>query len=391
MTKEPNKSPEEILDGDGINAETAVYDRVFAYGSLQFSGHVEEYLVAHTKDLMVYIVQPRIGPHTNILRRYKAGKLVSERSVRSSSNMILYYVLWYVNHVRELLRFCPKEGKTLVFGGHPLVFWGMGIFKRLRPLVYAYWIGDYFPSPHPVIRVYERVKKWCHDRVTYTFYLSDAINRVMNGTVVNLPARRTVMWGLKPFPVAPPAPPLPFRLLFVGLIRPGQGLETLFDFLKGHDSYQLSLIGVGQPAYVAELQTLLRQMGLGDRVFFPNRFYSESELLDEARKCHAGIALYDTGPDNFTHYADPGKVKAYAEMHLPVVMTRISDIVSFVEKFKSGEVIDQHAEIGEALERIRGDYAGYQDGVRRFVEHFHFDRYYRNAFKVLEEVWKNER
>jgi glycosyltransferase involved in cell wall biosynthesis len=290
--------------------------------------------------------------------------------------------------VRELLRFCTKDKVTLIFGGHPLVFFGMGLLKLIRPLIYAYWIGDFFPSSHPVIRVYERVKKWYHDRVAYAFYLSDAINRVMNGTVVDTARRRTVMWGLKPFPAAPAVPLSSFCLLFVGLIRPGQGLEALFDFLKGHADYRLSLIGIGQPAYVAELQALLNQMGLSDRVFFPNRFYSESELLDEARRCHVGIALYDTGPDNFTHYADPGKVKAYAEMHLPVLMTRISDIVPFVERFKSGEVISQITEIGAALERIRGDYESYRSGVRRFVEHFYYDRYYREAFKALEECWR---
>jgi hypothetical protein len=100
--------------------------------------------------------------------------------------------------VRELLRFCTKDKVTLVFGGHPLVFFGMGLLKRIRPLEYAYWIGDYFPSSHPAIRLYERVKKWYHDRVAYAFYLSDAINRVMNGTVVDTARQRTVMWGLKP-------------------------------------------------------------------------------------------------------------------------------------------------------------------------------------------------
>lgn len=365
-----------------------VFERVFAYGSLQFCGHIDEYLMAHAKELLMFIVQPRVGKHANLLRRYRSGTLVEEREIRSSQNLFLYYGLWYVNHVREMLRFCTKNTPTLIFGGHPLVFFGMVLLKRIRPLIYAYWIGDYFPSSHPVIRVYERVKKWYHDRVDYAFYLSDAINRVMNGTVVNTSVRRTVMWGLKPFPAAPAVPLSPFRLLFVGLIRPGQGLEALFDFLKGREDYRLSLIGVGQSAYVAELQALLRQLGLGDRVFFPNRFYSEAELLDEARTCHVGIALYDTGPDNFTHYADPGKVKAYSEMHLPVVMTRISDIVPFVERFQSGEVIGRGPEIGEALERIRGDYESYHAGVRRFVEYFHYDRYYREAFKVLEEVWR---
>ena len=378
----------EAICSSKITPQVIAFERVFAYGSLQFCGHIDEYLMAHSKELLMFIVQPRVGKHANLLRRYRSGSLVEEREVRSSRNLFLYYGLWYVNHVREILRFCAKDKPTLVFGGHPLVFFGMGLLKRIRPLEYAYWIGDYFPSSHPAIRLYERVKKWYHDRVDYAFYLSDAINRVMNGTVVNTSVRRTVMWGLKPFPAAPAVPLSPFRLLFVGLIRPGQGLEALFDFLKRHGDCRLSLIGVGQPAYVAELQTLLRQTGLGDRVFFPNRFYSESELLEEARTCHVGIALYDTGPGNFTHYADPGKVKAYAEMRLPVVMTRISDIVPFVERFKSGEVIGRGPEIGEALKRIRGDYESYRSGVRRFVEHFYYDRYYREAFKALEECWR---
>jgi len=372
----------------GTAPEPVALERVFAYGSLQFCGHIEEYLAAHAKELLMFIVQPRVGAHANRLRRYRAGTLVEERTVRSSRNLFLYYGLWYVNHVREALRFCPKGARTLVFGGHPLVFFGMGLLKRLRPLVYAYWIGDYFPSSHPVIRVYERVKKWYHDRVPYAFYLSDAINRVMNGTVVNTSSRRTVMWGLKPFPAAPAAPLSPFSLLFVGLIRPGQGLEALFDFLKGHAEYRLSLIGVGQPAYVAELQALLRQAGMNDRVFFPNRFYSEAELLDVARTCHVGIATYDTGAENFTHYADPGKVKAYAEMRLPVVMTRISDIVPFVERFGSGNVIDRMDQIGDSLESIRLNYPLYQSGVERFNEFFAYERYYGEAFKVLEGCWR---
>jgi len=365
------------------------YDRVFTFGSLQFCGHSMEYFIDRTRELCVYIVQPRVGEHTNLLRRYRDGILIEERSVRSSQNLFLYYFLWYANHVRELLRFCPRNRKTLVFGGHPVVFFGMGFLKSLRPLAFAYWIGDYFPSKHRVIRLYERVKKAYQRRVDYAFYLTDAINRVMNdGMVADEPRRRTVMWGVRPFPPAPVPPLDPFSLLFVGLIRSGQGLETLFDFLALHPEYRLSLIGVGHPAYVAGLQARLRQAGLCDRVFFPNRFYSESELLGVARTCHVGIAMYDTDADNFTHYADPGKVKAYAEMHLPVLMTRISDIAPFVERFHSGKVIENEIQIGAALEEIRRHYSYFKEGLEAFNSHFAYEQYYGRAFSSLEECWK---
>lgn len=376
-----------LRDGIGMR-QKAVYERIFTYGSLQFCGHMEEYLVERTKVLSVFIVQPRHGVHTNILRRYVDGACVEEREIRSSQNLFLYYFLWYINHMRELLRFCPKDRLTLVFGGHPIVFFGMGLLRMLRPLRFAYWIGDYFPSRHPVIRLYEWVKKRYQRRVDFAYYLTDSINRVMNGTVVSRPARRTVMWGLKPFPVSPMPPLEPFHLLFVGLIRPGQGLEALLEFVEGHAGYRLSLIGVGQASYVKELKERVRMMQGKDRVFFPNRFYSEAELWEVARTCHVGIALYDTAGSNFTHYADPGKVKAYAEMHLPVIMTRISDIVPYVERFHSGEVIEDGSQIACALERVRSSYVTYLNGVGAFVEYFEYEHYYREAFKSIEGCWK---
>lgn len=364
-----------------------LYKRIFSYGSLQFCGHIEEYFVAHTEDLLVYIVQPRVGASHNLLRRYHAGVLIEERPVRSSQNVVAYYVLWFANHIRFLLSFCPRNQTTIIFGGHPVVFFGMGLLRRLRPLRYAYWVGDYFPSRHPVIRVFEWLKRHYLRRVDYAFYLTDAINRVMNGGVLAAaPGRRTLMWGLKPCPVTPVPPMEPFTLLVVGLIRPGQGVERLLEFLQGHPAYRLSVIGVCQPAFFETLQGLIDELGVRERVFMPNRFYAEEELLAVARTAHVGLALYDTSSDNFTHYADPGKVKAYVEMHLPILMTRVSDIVPYVERFGCGEVVDCFDGVEAALCRIRDNYGRYQEGVARFLAYFEYERYYQMAFNPMENL-----
>ncbi len=362
-----------------------LYKRIFSYGSLQFCGHIEEYLVSHTEDLLVYIVQPRVGATHNLLRRYHAGVLIEERPVRSSQNVFLYYTFWFANHVRFLLDFCPRGQTTVVFGGHPIICFGMSLFRMLRPLRYAYWVGDYFPSRHPVIRAFEWLKRYYLRRVDFAYYLTDAINRVMNGgTLADAPGHCTLMWGLKPYPRTPVPPMGPFTLLVVGLIRPGQGIELLLEFLREHPTYRLSVIGVCQPAFFKTLQRLRDELGVRERVFLPNRFYSEEELLAVARTAHVGLALYDTSADNFTHYADPGKVKAYAEMRLPILMTRISDIVPYVERFGCGEVIDRFEDLDAALERIRTGYSHYQEGLERFLAHFEFERYYRKTFRVME-------
>ena len=83
--------------------------------------------------------------------------------------------LWF-----EILKFAKGyKGKTLVVGGHPVCFFGMALMKMLRRLSYLYWIGDYFPNKSFVIRAFEWLKRFFHNRMPFTYYLSDAINRKM--------------------------------------------------------------------------------------------------------------------------------------------------------------------------------------------------------------------
>ena len=114
-------------------------------------------------------------------------------------------------------------------------------------------------------------------------------------------------------------------------------------------------------------------------------FVSQEELSDAAAKCFCGLALYDTSPGNFTHYADPGKVKSYIEMGLPVVMTRISEVVPCVEKFKAGEVIGSVDDLPDALSRIAANTLVYVDGACSFAAHFEFNDYYNSRLGELAQ------
>ena len=62
-------------------------------------------------------------------------------------------------------------------------------------------------------------------------------------------------------------------------------------------------------------------------------------------------------------------------MGLPVVMTRISEIVPFIARFHAGEVIDSVADLPAALSRIRRDPTSYFAGCRAFAEHFDYRKY----------------
>ena len=367
------------------------YDSVFALASFQFCGHVDEYLIANSRRICLMYVLPRFGEQKHVIRVYEGGKLVEERSLRSSQNIFLYYWLWFWHHNTEILKFTKGVTKrTVVFGGHPICYFAMSFMKLLRRLSYVYWIGDYFPDKSFVIRAFERVKRFYNDRVDFTYYLSNAINRKLNGgTLKSESGHRTLMWGMRRFAMPEGAAPMASskQLLFVGLVRNGQGIENILAFLAENKDFTLAIVGVAANGYEREVQRMIAERDLTERVYFPNRFHSQDELLEIASRSFAGLALYSLDEGNFTHYADPGKVKAYLEMNLPVIMTRISEVVPFVERFHAGEIISSMNEIGAAAKRIAEDYKSYGDGVRRFNDHFEYSRLYAEAFSPVEGLW----
>lgn len=367
----------------------AKFESVFAQASFQFCGHIDEYLIRNTRHLCLMYCQPRFGEHNHVLRRYEEGKLIEERKITSSQNCFAYYWLWFWHHNVELWRFArTQSGKTLVVVGHPIGCFGMTISKLFCNLCYSYQIGDYFPSRSFVIRAYECVKKFYNNHVDFAYYLSDQINRKLNGYVRDDASHKTVMWGLKPFTDCVISRDNSKRILFVGLLRSGQGIDKLLGFLAKHEEYTLSLVGVAANGYEQDLNLMLDDLKLHNRVYFANRFHSENELRTIAKSCFCGIAIYDLSADNFTHYADPGKVKAYVELGLPVVMTRISDVVKYIERFNAGRVIDSIDELGSALIDIANNSADYACGVSKFCDYFDYDIYYHRMYNSWEDVWK---
>ena len=376
-------------EGGSRRDERFRYGSVFALASFQFCGHVDEYLIANSRRLCLMYVLPRFGKQSHVVRRYENGRLVSERKLPSSQNVFLYYWLWFWHHNVELLRFAKSSDHTVVFGGHPVCFFGMSLMKLLRKLSYVYWIGDYFPDKSIVIRAFEAVKRFYNTRVSFAYYLSNAINVKVNGHIVDSRGRSTLMWGMKQR-IDPGALPKSAskRLLFIGLVRHGQGIDTLLDFLATAPGYSLYMVGVAANGYESEVVRMIAERNLNSRVCFPNRFHDQDELDMIAKESFAGLALYSTSADNLTHYADPGKVKAYLEMGLPVIMTRISEVVPYIERYKAGEVVDSISEIGDAVARIESDHDTYAEGVRRFNEHFEYRKLYAEAFWPVEAVWK---
>jgi len=356
-----------LAHGIGLKPQAPI-DAVFAQAAFQFCGHIDEYLIHHARHVGIFYVQTRFGKGKHLYRQYENGKLTEERQLAFSNSIVGYYLQWLWHWNRELTRFCRGRGNVVAIVGFPLGIIGKSFRRKVR---YVYWQWDYFPGAGFVDKLFNAAARWCSRHCGRYVPLTKAIGRAMG-----IPDADAIMLGV--------TPPSRFgnaksnRILMVGQLRHGQGVENVLDFIATHPQYQLSLMGAAANGFGEEISRHIASAQMADRVYFPNKFVSDAELRNEAAKCFVSLALYDTSPSNLTHYADPGKVKSSIEMGLPIVMTRISDIVPFIERFKAGEVIDSLEQLPAAIAAIRQYYPAYQDGLRAFADHFDCERYYKD-------------
>lgn len=350
-------------------------DAVFAQVSFQFCGHLDDYLIPRTRHLVLFYAQTRFGKGDHRVCRYEEGRLVEEKCLKSSGSIVWFYVRLFGHWLRELTRFCRGRENVVAIAVHPLLAISLPFCRRVTSL---FWQWDYFPG-RSMTEIEFDVVAWCAARLCSVYTpLTSRIAAAMGRDEAPLMLGMTIPETRKKTPGN--------RILMVGQLRRGQGVENLLDFLSKNPSYSLALVGASANGFGDEIRTRLIRDGLESRVSFSDRFVTDIELRDIASTCFVSMALYDMNPKNLTHFADPGKVKSSIEMGLPVVMTRISEIAPFVERYVAGEVVDSLEGLPQAIERIRTDYDRYCQGCQDFAAYFNAEIYYQNFFSKLSDM-----
>lgn len=365
------------------------YKNILLYTSHQWCGNTEEYFVKNTEKLAVFLLMSRVKTRNNILRIYEKGKLIKEEETPLSTNFFLYYLLWYYHYIIAIFKHFPRNEKLIVISAHPYVFFATTLQKFLRKIDFVYYIADYYPPINITMKLYEKLKKFYHKGIKYRIYLGDGVNQIMNGKVLDTATTKTIMLGVKPKNIKRNIRKVGQTLLFVGVVRPNVGLEIVYTFLKEHPQYRLKVVGICDRETYQQHRQIIKKFGIGKRVYFPNRFFYDSEMNEVSKECFVGVALYTIDNTSTIYYADPGKVKTYTEMSLPVIMSKTSSIAPYIKKYKAGEVIDRNSlSLAQAIERIKRSYNTYVSGVNKVNKLFYYETYYGEKFKFLENAYK---
>lgn len=177
-----------------------------------------------------------------------------------------------------------------------------------------------------------------------------------------------------------------FSFVFVGHLIEKQGLQDFIKamptLLKIFPKLKLSVIGTGP--YKTNLQELVSLVGVEKQVNFLG--YIEDHLTIEklVSKSVCGLALYYKGdPErNFTYYSDPGKIKDYLSVGVPVLVTSVPHNAKEIEKNKCGVVTKTDVKsIRSAVSKLLSDkkiYWEYRKNALKYSENFDWRNIFNN-------------
>lgn len=365
------------------------YSNIFLLSSNMWDGNVVEYFSKRTKKLVVFYFLPRWDKKENFVRIYKNGRLIKQRSVFSPKNIFLQYPFLLYQSCIIVSRNFQRKKHVFIISYHPYVFF-IQLILFWHNIDILFWVMDYFPKPSLFLRIYQSITLYFQKKNKYVVYLSSRLNKVMNnGKIMNTQYKKTVMWGIKK-PFIQKAKRLQnIQLYYNGIIREEHGFAILFKAIKEHKNISIKLLGVCEPKLYKKYKQKIIGYGIEKNVYFPNRYFSQAELLDHAKECHVAVALYIVDKYSYVYYADPGKIRLYTELGLPIIMTKSSEVAEIIKKFSAGEVINRDSEsFYKAVKKIAKNYSKYREGLAKFSKYFYFEKYYKKNFTFLESDYR---
>lgn len=363
-----------------------MYKNILQTSTLQFDGHIRDYFIENSKRTVAFYILPRSGSLKNFIEVYENGRLIKKIVVFSPKNILLAYISYYLQYLFILFRIFPPREKIYFINHQPIFFFLNSIIRIFKNIEIVYWVADYWPMNTVSIKIFRFLIHFYHDRSENTLYMSDRINRKLNGRIMMKSNKKTVMLGIRPKKINTSEKiTKDIILCFIGVIVESQGIELIFEIISKRSDIKLKLIGSGNKELVEKYQKIIEQYKISDRVYFPNKFFYGDKLYKEILDCHAGIALYKVNKNTAAYFADPAKIKQYTEFGLPIIMTSAAEVADYIEHFHAGIIVKRNVNsVDVAIEKLKKNYYYYLSGLRNFNNHFNYKKYYNKSFQFIE-------
>lgn len=252
-----------------------------------------------------------------------------------------------------------------------------------------FWVWDYYPPIHPsaIITLIRKIY-WYFDK--YATIQSDKVffvnRRLLNlrktiGVIPNNSTYKIVPIGTESFKVNCRKKKR-LSLGFIGVIKKSQGLNTVFDnaakLIANYPEIEIKIIGSGPDENY--FRAVAKKSSL--RITFYGYLEGDS-FINVLEQCSIGIALYKPDPNDVSYYGDPGKVKIYLSLGLPVIITNTFEFSKEIEENKAGVIISYGSsdEFITAIQKIIKNYDTYHKSSLQLGRKFYYKKIYQDMFE----------
>lgn len=370
------------------------------YSPYENSGKILDYLL----ESFDWVFHFSIGFH-NLKNKKKYNRLlIFEKGILKQEISLFQLpippsLVFLLLPVRSLINFIQIIGYTLwlkakfkkidiYFTVNAFIAW-IGILLRSLKIVdrTVFWVWDYYPPIHEskVVMLLRSIY-WQFDKVSS---YSDRVAFV-NHRLLNLRKDLGIYDRNATHPIVPIAtdklPIIKNRSRkvvfgFIGVLKKNQGPGVIFDCAQELASaigdFKYEIIGSGPD------EDYLKERAIATKVNAKFYGYLEGESFNQVlSKCTIGIAMYIPDPSNVSYYGDPGKIKRYISLGIPVIGTDVLEFSAQIGKSKAGIIIDygDKEEFVKATKKILANHSFFSKNAHKLSQTQYYKKVYPQMF-----------
>lgn len=201
------------------------------------------------------------------------------------------------------------------------------------------------------------------------------------------PDNQTDIYFIQNAPILEKEPILPARqrekrLLYMGNLEFGYGLEQFIDCINQLEGYTLTLKGIKNRNFYDFLQKKYQKEIESGKIIFDFNYIEQAKILDYVSGFYIGITGYDLelAKKSFNYFSSPaGKLFNYYAAGVPVIGINIIGLKS-VTDLKAGVLLDEVSaqNIRKAITEIESDYLQYCQNCLEAAKTFDFKKAFNN-------------
>lgn len=388
-----------LFDGMNKNIWENRKAAIIIHESTTGPGHdLRDYLLKQRIHELLFIAHPLLYlkdgfQKVSHYKLYKNGILVNKNS---SSHFFLPEPILYIKDIIYSLVWCLRSSSSfdVVIGVGNLDAFAACMIKSFGKAKRSiYYVIDYVPRRfrNKIINwLYHWVEQYAASHSDYTWNLSPRMIEARENKWQRIfPNQLVVPHGVhfKRIKRVPFSHINKAEIIYMGSLLKKQGIQIVIQSLpaiaRKIPNIKLTIIGRGP--YGEDLKKFVQSTHTERYVTFLGYIEKHEEVENRIAKAAIALALYVKEFDDFSYYADPGKIKNYLGAGVPVIMTDVPHVAreiyrvrcGFIVKYNKEEIIQTLIKFFRNPELLKE----YRKNALLFAKHYDWERVFTRALK----------